>query len=75
MYSTFALWRVQWNASITLLENGTFYLISCDRHQPIKQSEFNWVLYKLCHVRRSLGSIPNVQQIFMFIPEMHSYCP
>ena len=31
--------------SIALLENGTFYLISGDHNQPIKQPEFNKVLY------------------------------
>ena len=50
--------RVQWKKllqseecngtiSIALLENGTFYLISCNQNQPIKRPEFNEVLYDI----------------------------
>ena len=45
MYSTFALWRVQWYFTIALLGNRTFYLTLRGQNQPIKLSKLSKVLY------------------------------
>ena len=47
MEKTIALLECNGTYSIALLQNGTFYLISCDHNQPIKRPEFNEVLYKV----------------------------
>ena len=49
MEKTIALLGVQWNVSIALLKNGTFYLISRDHNQLIKRPKFNEVLYKFSY--------------------------
>ena len=49
MEKTIALIGVEWNVSIALLKNGTFYLISRDHNQLIKRPKFNEVLYKFSY--------------------------